>query len=274
MKLNVVPARTGTQWVRQGVRVFFRQPLAIAGLFFMFLAATAVLSWLPIAGDVLALGLIPAATVGLMAASREVEAGRFPMPSLLIIGFRSGPAKRRAMALLGALYAACVLVIIGVSSLLDDGQLARLIESHGGSLSAETIADPAFQQAVQSAMQPLLAATVLYIPVAALFWHAPALVLWHDVPVGKSLFFSAVAVLRNSGAYLLYGVAWMAVSMAAWIALLLLASLLANLSIAVSGMFPVSIWIATMFYASLWFTFRDSFSVEDEAAPAPEQAPQ
>ena len=42
MKLNIVPARTGTQWVREGVRTFFKQPLAMAGLFFMFMASLSV----------------------------------------------------------------------------------------------------------------------------------------------------------------------------------------------------------------------------------------
>ena len=34
VKLNIVPARTGLQWVKLGIRTFLRQPLALAGLFF------------------------------------------------------------------------------------------------------------------------------------------------------------------------------------------------------------------------------------------------
>jgi hypothetical protein len=34
MQLNVLPARAGTGWVKQGMRTFFRQPLALAGLVF------------------------------------------------------------------------------------------------------------------------------------------------------------------------------------------------------------------------------------------------
>ena len=30
---------------------------------------------------------------------------------------------------------------------------------------------------------------------------------------------------------------------------------------------PVAIMIAAMFFGSLWFTFRDSFSTEDETQP-------
>ncbi len=33
MKLHIVPARTGLEWVRLGIRVFWRQPMALAALF-------------------------------------------------------------------------------------------------------------------------------------------------------------------------------------------------------------------------------------------------
>ena len=39
MKLHIVPARTGLEWVRLGIRVFWRQPMALAALFFMTMAA-------------------------------------------------------------------------------------------------------------------------------------------------------------------------------------------------------------------------------------------
>ena len=39
MKLCIVPARVGLRWVRDGLRVFARAPLAFTGLFFMVMAA-------------------------------------------------------------------------------------------------------------------------------------------------------------------------------------------------------------------------------------------
>ena len=60
MKLNIVPARTGAQWVRAGVRTFFKQPLALAGLFFMFMAVISVLAFVPMIGGVVALMAVPA----------------------------------------------------------------------------------------------------------------------------------------------------------------------------------------------------------------------
>lgn len=271
MKLQIVPARTGMVWVRQGVRTFFRMPLAMAGLFFMFLAATALLSWVPVLGDALALALLPAATVGLMAATQKAEQGQFPMPATLLIALRQSPLQTRAMLVLGGLYALAVLLIVAFVFWLDDGQMTSLLNQQGGRITPEIMADPKMQEAVRASMQRMLLACLLYVPASILLWHAPALVHWHRMPVTKSLFFSAVAVLRNIPAYLMYGLGWMAVSMVAGLALLILAGAMGSATLAVSGLFPMSMLIMAMFYTSLWFTFRDSFSndetVEDSPTP-------
>ena len=89
MKLNLLPARTGATWVKLGMRTFFRQPLALAGLFFMFMALMSVASMVPLIGLPVAMTLLPAATLGLMAASREAASGKFPMPLMLLT--RPGP---------------------------------------------------------------------------------------------------------------------------------------------------------------------------------------
>ena len=67
MKLNIVPARTGAAWVKLGIQTFFKQPLAMSGLFFMFMALLSVASLVPFVGSALALALLPAATLGLNA---------------------------------------------------------------------------------------------------------------------------------------------------------------------------------------------------------------
>ena len=54
MKLNIVPARTGITWVKLGIQTFFKQPLALAGLFFMYMAAATLASLIPFVGVVLA----------------------------------------------------------------------------------------------------------------------------------------------------------------------------------------------------------------------------
>ncbi|HEY8356061.1 MAG TPA: BPSS1780 family membrane protein, partial [Ramlibacter sp.] len=114
MKLNIVPARTGLQWVKLGIQTFFRQPLALAGLFFMYMAAVLVLGAVPFLGPVVVMVLMPAATLGMMVATEHATQGRFPMPSVLVSAFRAGRQRARAMLVLGMIYA---LVLVGISLL-------------------------------------------------------------------------------------------------------------------------------------------------------------
>ena len=268
MRLRVVPARTGAQWVREGLRLFFKQPLAFAGLFFVFVAFGQLASYVPVAGDFVALLVVPAFTICMMAASRTVEAGQFPMPALLFTAFRASPANTRAMLVLGALYAGAVLLITGLVSLTGDGtNVGEILAAKGGQLTPEAMPeamkDPAVQEAMRAHLRQMMLSSVLYVPVSVLFWHAPALVHWHQVPIGKSLFFSAVGVLRNFGAYVVYFMGWTIVTMIAWLALLMVAGMLGHLRIAAAGLLPLSLAVATMVMASLWSTFRDCFEADE-----------
>ncbi len=264
MKLNIVPARTGVAWFREGLRTFWRQPLALAGLFFMFISLMSVASLLPYVGSVLALALLPAATLGLMAATREASQGKFPMPSVLISAFRAGRQQARAMAVLGAIYALGFLGVLGVSALVDGGSFAR-IYLVGGTLTPELVQSASFQSAMWVAM-------ALYLPFSMMFWHAPALVHWHGIAPVKSLFFSIVACVRNMGALTLYMLAWLGLFMGVAVVLMMLSIVLGAPGLMNTLMFPAAMLLAAMFFSSIWFTFRDSF-VADETPAATDGEP-
>lgn len=259
MKLNLVPARTGSAWVKLGIRTFFRQPLALAGLFFMFMAVMTILSQVPFIGIALAMTLLPAATLGLMAATREASDGRFPMPVILLTGFRAGRQQARAMLVLGLLYALGFLSAMGLSWLVDGGSFAGLYLG-GDTPTREMMLEPDFQAAMWVFMG-------LHFPLSLLFWHAPALVHWHGLPPLKSLFFSGVACLRNFWAFTVFGLMWLAVLLLVVIGVTTLAVLLGSPGIAGDILFPALLLTAAMFFTSLYFTFRDSFEPPPEATP-------
>ena len=250
MKLNLVPARTGMVWIKLGVRTFFRQPLALAGLFFMFMAVMTIASILPYVGLAIAMALLPAATLGLMAATREATEGRFPMPLLLLSAFRSGPKETRAMLILGGLYTVGFLGAMALSSLVDGGDFARVYLG-GTTPTREMMIEPAFQ----GAMWVFIG---LHLPLSLLFWHAPALVHWHGMSPAKSLFFSLVACLRNFWAYAIFGVMWLMLLVLVLVGITPLAALLGSADLAGELLVPAMLLVATMFFASLYFTFRDT----------------
>ena len=262
MKLNIVPARTGLVWVRLGIQTFWRQPLAMSGLFFMFMAMLSVVTVIPRIGVVLMLVLLPAATLGLMVGTEQANQGKFPMPSVLISGFRTGAQRRRAMLVLGALYASGFLGLLGLSALMDGGQFASFYLI-GGEVTQELVMQDSFQAAMWLAM-------ALHTLLSLLFWHAPALVYWHGVPPVKSLFFSAMAGYKNFGAFAVFGAAWAGLLMLAAIVVSLIASLLASPALAVMLLLPLALVITAMFFTSIYFTFRDSFTVteDDQASTA------
>ena len=251
MKLHVVPARTGALWVRQGIRTFWRQPIALSGLFFMFMALMSVSSLVPVVGSFAALMLLPAASLGLMAATREVDLGKFPMPLILISGFRAGQERKRDMLLLGLLYALGFVGVMGLSMLVDGGEFAKLYLV-GGELDKDTLLTPEFQNAMWLSM-------LLYLPLSAVFWHAPALVHWHGVPALKSLFFSTVACLSNWRAFLVFGLLWSFIFLLTALVITLISSLMGDSEFASLSLLPAMLMLAAMFFCSTYYSFRDSF---------------
>ena len=259
MKLQIVPARQGVQWVKLGIRTFFKQPLALSGLFFMFMAVMSVLSMVPILGNALALALLPGATLGLMAATQETSKGNFPMPLVLLSAFRAGKQQMRAMLALGGLYALGFLLVLALSAVFDGGKFAKLYLV-GGTMSAELLQDGDFQSA-------MLVSMALYMPLSLLFWHAPALVHWHGLPPVKSLFFSLVACMRNFWAYTVYGLVWLGVFLGAGMLAASIAAISGNAELVAAILFPTAMLMAAMFFTSIYFTFRDSFEFTSGETP-------
>jgi len=258
MRLQLLPARTGATWVASGLRTFAKQPLALAGLFFMAMAAMSVLGMFPFLGVPMAVALLPAMTLGMMAASLQAHGGRFPMPTMLLTGFRNGPAKTRALLVLGGMYALGFVSIVGVSYLVDGGAFASLYLG-GETPSVELMQSTSFQ----GAMWVFLG---LHLPLSLMFWHAPALVFWQDVPPLKSMFFSLVACLRNFLAYLVFSVLWVGVMVLAMLLITTLSSLLGQPQLIGALMFPVLLLVASMFFSSLVFTYQSSFDVGADPA--------
>jgi hypothetical protein len=120
--------------------------------------------------------------------------------------------------------------------------------------------NPDFQNA-------LMIGFALYGLLSILFWHAPGLVHWYGVSPVKAVFFSVIACMRNLGAYLMYGLTWLALLMGASVVLggLLGAFGLQSLGRPVIMAFGLS--MAAMLSTSVYFTFRDSF-VHPQESPA------
>lgn len=255
MKLVIVPARAGATWVKLGLRTFFRQPLAFTGLFLIFVALVSLLSAIPWIGNILGLALMPPITLGFFVASRQASQGRFPMPTVLLSAFRSGPHPARNMAALGALYAAAVLLALAVSATADGGTFARMYLL-GGDIDMATMQSPEFELAA-------LLALGVYLPVSMMFWHAPALVQWHAVSPVKSLFFSLMGCWRNIRAFTVYTMVWFGVFMGVALLVAFLGTLLGSEDGVSVLLFPALLVTAAAFFASILFSFEACFDATE-----------
>ncbi len=258
MKLHPVPARTGALWVRQGIQTFARQPIALSGLFLLYMLALSLLSTLPLIGNLLALALLPAVTLGLMVATREADQGKFPLPTLILSAFQAGRERLRAMLVLGAIYALGFMAMLAISALFDDGQFAQVYLG-SAAMTQEIVQSEDFQRAMWVGM-------LCYLPLAMLFWHAPALVYWGHKSPAESLFYSLLACWGNKGALAVFMATWMAVFMLLGMVLSLLAGLLGGPQLLPSLLFAAALVLAAMFFSSFYFTFRDSFT-DDAGEP-------
>jgi len=189
---------------------------------------------------------------------RDVEHERAIAPLHLFSGFRSN---LRPLLALGALYLGGVLAILGVSALADGGALMQMMIS-GKPPGEELLAGGNFLVATQIAL-------LLLTPLMMAYWYAPVLAAWHDLPVGKALFFSFIACLRNWRAFFAYAVALMVFgALLPGLALGLLASLMPQSASFFTALFfmPLLLVLAPTLFASFYVSYRDVFvTIQDEA---------
>jgi len=248
MKLNIVSARAGWQWALMGVKTFWRQPLALGGLLFMLMATISMVSMVPVIGGALALVLLPTLTLGMMVAADTADKGTFPLPPTLFVGLRDAKA-RMPLLQLGGWYAVSFFLVLALSMAVDGGNFAKVYLGQA-EMTSEIITGQGFQSA-------MWVSTLLYIPLAMMFWHAPALVYLHGVSPVKSLFFSLVACWKNLKAFGMYVVAWSAIFVGTGLLALSISSLLDNPGLMGATLLPLMLVAAAMFFTSMTFTVRD-----------------
>jgi len=255
MQARIVGAGRGARWLGEGWRLFRAAPLGWLAAVFAYWLAMTLISLVPLAGLVAAAVLVPAFSVGFMAIARATSRGSPAELGLLFEGLRHEP---RSQIVLGVVYFACLALLLGASTLADDGALARWMLT-GKRPDEEVLQSPDFLAA-------LLIAALLYLPVMAAFWFAPPLAAWHSVGAAKALFFSFAASVMNWRAFLAYGAVTAVVTLVIPFAALTVLTLAAALRFpAASLVFPLLLIVLPTLFASFYASYRDVFGYD--AAP-------
>ena len=257
MKVRVVSFARGGRWLVEGWRLFRVSPPVWLALVIAYWVIMTVVSFIPFVGLAAATILIPAFSVGFMAASRSCDRRSALDLKLLFEGFRVRPA---VQLILGTVYLALLATLVWATTLVDDGALARWLLT-GKRPDEEVLQSDAFLFA-------LVLAAALYLPIMMLFWFAPVLGAWHAIGTGKALFFSLVASLMNWRAFLGYGLAATVVTVVipfvALSALLFLSGGQLKLGIMIL-VFPLLVVLLPTLFASFYASYRDVFDAETES---------
>lgn len=269
MKLRLMPARMGLTWMGHGLRACIRQPLGFVGLWGLIVCAAIVTCELlaqigaPALGPLLVVSLMPLVWMGFMLASRRVLTDQRVTPGVLLEPLRGQPPSEKWLWIkLGGAYLLATLLVMVLADAFGPGAdtLAKAMKTAKD--SADLVGDPD----VQSAM---LWQFMLTVPVSLVFWHTPALMYWARLPLGKALFFSAIASWRNIGAFLLFGLGWIGVAVALVLSNALLAAILGSPMLVNVLVTMGAMWMVSAFYASLYFSVVDCFEPDAAFGTAP-----
>ena len=256
MQARIVSAARGARWLAEGWRLFRVAPLGWLAAVFGYWLMMSLVSLLPLVGAAAAAILVPAFSVGFMALARA--AGRkAPLElSLLFDGFRH---EVRSQIALGVLYLACLALLLGASTLADEGALAQWLLT-GRRPDVEVLQSQAFLAA-------LATAAGLYMPVMLAFWFAPPLAAWHSTGAAKALFFSFAASMMNWRAFLGYGAVTAVITFVVPFVVLSVLALFSQGSTLPAATFvlPLMILLLPTLFASFYVSYRDVFGYD--AAP-------
>ncbi|MCE4060290.1 hypothetical protein LXM60_08755 [Pandoraea sputorum] len=267
MQLLEVPPKSGYLWLRQGIWLFRKNPLAIMSLLFAYMFGTLLISFVPIVGGPILLVLVPGLSVGFMAACRDIIKNKQVLPQVLLDGFRGhGKDIARRLLVLGGYYMAATVAAYLISSLFNGSELINNLLFDGNVNRDEIMNGTA-------GLVAAIAFAIAYIPVAMLFWFAPVLVAWHDITPVKAIFFSWTACTRNFRAFVVYALCVMLLAAAASMILTIIMAVLGVFQYAILLVSPLSLLFAAIIYCSFYASYRGCFGVQEIGALDPNVSP-
>ncbi len=252
MKAHTLPAREGWNWLTSAFALYARNPGFLIFASFAYWLQIIMLNLIPLIGPVLASIAMPAISVGIMNACRDLDQGRPPLPQTIFSGFSEN---RTILFALGALYLGFSLGIVYLSSLLDGGRMLQFL------LTAK-LPDKAAADDLLVRLTPFIIC-LLFLPVFMAYWYAPILAAWHRLSLAKALFFSLVACWRNWRPFLVYGLALATLFFILPAAALTLIAILmpsaSNMTATLLGI-PLLMLAMPVVFASFYISYRDVFS--------------
>jgi hypothetical protein len=253
MQAATLPASYGWLWVRNGLFLFKKQPLAVFTWALAISLLVIVATVTPPIGPLLFVALMPVVTLMTLSACRHIYANQTLLPSMWVQPLKEPGILKKLLAM-GALYAGVSITAGLVAFLPFSAELTEGINT----AAAEKDLTP-FLMAMRV---PVILFGTLYVIIAALFWHAPVLVAWHGLKLTQALFFSGVACWRNKWPFLIYGLAWLSIFMFIDLCTTLLMSIGLSPELAGTLQIPFNIAAGGVLYCSFYPVYTSIFGVD------------
>ena len=258
MKLNYVAPKEGYTWIRQGIWLFKQNPLGFLMLVFMYVFAAQLAVIIPVIGVFAVLLLTPTLSVGFMTACRQAIQKERIKPSVYIAALKSSPIVRKRILQLGLVYAAMIVLLSFILSLLVDFELLLPLMTSDKAITPE---------ALRQVYLVLFFGAMLYVPVAMLMWFSPVLVAWEDMSVPQALFSSALACWSNKAAFFLYLSIWSAILIAIPLTIGMVFDAINLGQVASYIIAPISMAGLTVMHCSFYATWKACFTDNEVVMP-------
>ncbi|MEY4755088.1 MAG: hypothetical protein RJA44_2763, partial [Pseudomonadota bacterium] len=204
-----------------------------------------LLASLPYLGALAALTLLPAVLAGWVHSTGLALQGQTLNPLHLLAPLRS--PQRLALLKLGLIHAAGSLLLLELGDLIDSDFMQQWTLAVGGQAADDEMS----ARALVEVQHGLMLRAALQLPLLLLLWHAPVLVHRAALPLAQAIFSSALASLRNLGAFLIYGLSWIVADLLLSILVGVLLGLIGQSALAVLVIVPASMLFSAAFLASL-----------------------
>jgi len=253
MQASILPFQYGWYWINYGFQTVKKQPMAF--IFWALITNLLInLSYfIPIIGQIALMVLTPSLTFIILNASRRVLKGERILLNDWLTPLKTDHSFARLLKL-GGIYFALLFIASVVAT-------TPFMDTIGAALPGDGDIDA---QALLAAIRtPVIIFLGFYFLISILFWHAPALVGWHKIPIKQALFYSMVACWRNKLPMIIYAAFWAAVY---YLFHLLSGVLMPILGTDVSYFLLtlVSLLIFALLYSTFYPIYRTVFDIQDE----------
>ena len=190
---RAVAAGNAFDWLKQGWALFVVNPGVWIAITIVLLVLLLGLSVVPLVGTLAANLLTPLLGAGLLQACQKAADGKTPEIGDLFAGFKQNTSE---LVMVGVLYMAAMLIVALIVLTLGGGSVA------GGLMMGRPAG---IGLAFGGVMLAMLLSLALSVPLMMALWFAPALVFFNNMAPLTALKASFNACLKNTLAFVVYG---------------------------------------------------------------------